>query len=94
MDCERLLFSGHAIRRMQERQTGLQGVLSVVQSGETILEWIDDGEPARLMLGFPQGRPLHVVLAWRDARKTCLVVPVYDPDPSEWTPDFKRKLRQ
>ncbi len=94
MECDRLLFSGHAIRRMQQRQIGFQDVLSVVQRGEIILEWIDEGEPARLMLGFPQGRPLHVLLALRAPQTTCLVVTIYEPDPGEWTPDFKRKVRQ
>lgn len=94
MECDRLLFSGHAIRRMQERQIGFRDVLSVVQQGETILEWIDEGEPARLVLGFPRGRPLHVLLALREAQTTCLVVTIYEPDPGEWTPDFKRKVRQ
>ena len=52
----------------------------------------DTPYPSRLVLGWHGARPLHVVVAdninIEDQEK--IVVTVYEPDPGEWEPDFKR----
>jgi hypothetical protein len=91
MDCRRVLFSGHAAQRMFERQIGIDDVLQITRTGESIAEWHEkDGGPYHLLLGFPKGRALHVVLALR-VDGTCHVVTVYEPDSKSWTADFRRR---
>lgn len=48
--------------------------------------------PSRLLLGYADGRPLHVVVA-EDAAATTIVVTVYEPEPSLWRPGFKRRRK-
>jgi hypothetical protein len=42
MECESVVFSGHAIRRMFERSIATDAVLAVVADGETMTEYVDD----------------------------------------------------
>jgi len=36
-------------------------------------------------------RPLHVAIVVDEQREEERIVTVYEPDPSEWTNDFKRR---
>ena len=36
-------------------------------------------------------RPLHVAIVVDEHREEERIVTVYEPDPSEWTSDFKRR---
>ena len=92
MDFDRIRFSGHAIRRMFERGIGDADVLEVVASGEAIAEYPDDRPyPAKLLLGFAEERPLHVLIAMDPGSRACHVITVHEPDPSLWTADFKKR---
>ena len=52
MECERVVFSGHAIQRMFQRGMGRDAVLAVVAHRETIAAYVDDKPyPSRLPLG-------------------------------------------
>jgi hypothetical protein len=42
----------------------------------------------RLFLG---RRPIHVVVADNLDDRENIVITVYEPDPEEWEPDFKRR---
>jgi hypothetical protein len=46
-----------------------------------------------LVLGFVNGRPLHVVVAEDRAAGTTIIVTVYEPERSLWQPSFKRRRR-
>ncbi len=73
MNCARLLFSGHAIRRMFERGIGRDDAKEVVARGEGIAEYPDDSpHPSRLMLGRVNRKPIHVLVAVDTA--TCRVI--------------------
>ena len=64
------------------------------ESGEIIKEYPDDTPyPSKLMLGFPKGRPLHVVLSHDAEYETRHIITAYLPDPQLWTEDFKKKKR-
>ena len=92
MECERIVFSGRAIRRMFERAIGSADVLEVIGSGKVVAEYPDDEPfPSFLMLGYVGGRPLHVVVAMEGEGRTCHVVTAYDPDPALWGEDFKTR---
>ena len=92
MRCDRVVFSGHAIQRMFQRDVGHASVNAVIASGESIAEYPDDKPyPSRLILGFVEGRPIHVVVAWDVETSTCIVVTAYEPPPEQWEQGFKKR---
>ncbi len=89
MYCEEIYFSGHALTRIFERAIRSEDVACVVRSGGTIREYPDDiPHPSFLILGFVEGRAIHVVVAKDQATGVCIIVTAYEPDPSLWTDDF------
>ena len=92
MQCERLVFSGHAVQRVFERAISVEDVREVVERGELIAAYPDDTPyPSSLLLGFVHGRPLHVVAALDQANATCYVITAYVPDPGQWADDFRAR---
>ena len=92
MQCRDLTFSGHAIRRMFERQVSPVQVRAVIEDGEVVADYPGDTPwPTRLLTGNPDGEPLHVVVALDAGSGVCRVVTVYRPDPSLWGADFKTR---
>ena len=90
MECERVVFSGHAILRMIQRGMGRDAVLKVLTHGETIAEYADDKPyPSRLMLGYVAGRPLHVVVAFDECSGNCIIVTAYEPWLGKWGAEFR-----
>lgn len=64
----------------------------VLDHGDEIETYPDDTPfPSRLMLGSPSGRPLHVVAADEPAAGITYVITVYEPDPTKWDADFRRR---
>ena len=54
----RIIFSGHAIRRMFQWKIGSEEVTAVLRTGETIMEYPEDKPfQSRLLLGFSRDRP-------------------------------------
>lgn len=95
MKCERVVFSGHAIQRMFQRGVGKDAVSAVISGGESIAEYPDDNPyPSRLLLGFVEGRPLHVVVAWDAGTETCIIVTAYEPRPEQWEPGFRKRREE
>ncbi len=47
--------------------------------------------PSRLVLGWVEGRALHVVAAESDHE--IIVITVYEPEPNQWEPGFERRKR-
>ena len=75
---------------MFERAIEQRAVLDVLAHGEVIARYPDDRpHPSELLLGFFDGRPLHVVVAREPGHGCCAVVTAYEPDPSIWNDDFK-----
>jgi len=66
----------------------------VLATGEVIEDYPDDTPyPSRLMLGWCNFRPLHVVTANNKEAQETIILTVYEPDPNKWEPGFrKRKL--
>lgn len=91
---DRLVFRVHAIKRMYERNVSEQEVRNVLATGEAVEEYPDDTPyPSRLVLGWHGSRPLHVVVADNVDDEENIVITVYEPDPKEWEPDFKRRKK-
>lgn len=93
MDCERVVFSAHAIRWMFQRRIDAETVMQVIVERETIAEYPDDTPyPSRVLLGVIKDRPIHVVVATEPVQRgACIVVTVYEPGIDRWAVDFKRR---
>jgi hypothetical protein len=93
IDCASFKFSGHAIRRMFERQVMPYHVTEAVNNGEIIADYPHDTPyPSVLILGWVTQRPLHVVLA-KDPSGVCQVITAYWPDSLIWSTDFKTRRK-
>ncbi|MFI5274931.1 MAG: DUF4258 domain-containing protein [Ktedonobacterales bacterium] len=85
-----LFFSGHARQRMTERQISVANVRSEGDSGEPVEDYPHDTPlRSRILLGWADSRPLHVVAAHDPAANRTIIVTVYEPDPMLWEVDFK-----
>ena len=94
MKLRRIEFRLHAIRRMFEREISDEEVLKVIQEGEVIEEYPNDEPyPSMLILGFVNDRPIHVVLAVNEEESMGIVVTAYQPDPSLWRDNFRRRRK-
>lgn len=85
-----LRFSVHALVRMFERRISLEDVEAVLDAGEVVEAYPGDQPyPSRLLLGWRNARPLHVVVAENLSQNELIVITVYEPDPSQWGEDFR-----
>lgn len=85
-----LVFRVHAIQRMAQRAIDVEHVRQALDTGEIIEDYPDDHPyPSTLILGWIGSRPLHVVVATSPTKR--IVITVYEPDPSRWEPDLKRR---
>jgi len=91
MDCRRIVLTKHVLRRMQERQIPPSAVFEVMANGELIEARDDDSEKVYVLLGFPSGRALHVVVSQRSRTGDCNVRTAYEPDANEWSAGFRRR---
>ncbi len=59
-----LVYRVHALRRMAERAIRDEQVQHVISAGKVIEDYPQDRPyPSRLLLGWVEGRPIHVVVA-------------------------------
>ena len=49
--------------------------------------------PIKLILGFSNGRPIHVVLAYDAANETGYVITAYVPDENIWNNNYKSRRK-
>ena len=92
MRCREVKFTAHSVQRMFERGISHSQVLEIVEKGEVIKEYPEDKPyPGVLILGFVEGRPIHVVVGKDDQNGICYIVTVYEPDPTIWGEDFKER---
>jgi len=69
-----------------------EAVERIAAAGEVIASYPDDAPfPSALVLGFDDGRPVHVVVARDAGTALCHIVTVYRPDPELWGDDFKTR---
>jgi hypothetical protein len=86
---QRISYRVHAIRRMFERKISPTEVEDALRHGEEIESYPhDEPYPSRLLLGFTDGSPLHVVAAYNAQDDLTIVITLYRPDPSRWSADF------
>lgn len=86
------LFSGHVFRRMAERKISPEIIKQVIKDGVVIKEYPDDTPyPSRLILGFDNNRPIHVVTAYNKKDDVEVIITVYEPDEEKWTSGFTER---
>ena len=91
----RLVFRVHALQRMFERAISEDDVRHVLATGEVIREYPEDRPyPSRLILGWRELRPLHIVAADSTDEDAAIIITVYEPSPELWETDFKRRRPQ
>ena len=94
MTSRAVVYRIHAIQRMFERQVSEKNVRQVLESGETIEDYSDEMPfPSRLMSGRRGVRPLHVVVAENIKEAETMVVTVYEPNPLQWKPGFRKRKK-
>ena len=94
INCQEILFSGHAVQRMFQRGLTTKEIQEVIESGEIIADYPDDMPfPSYLILHWIQDRPIHVVVAVDSENLRCLVITAYIPQPYQWNPDFKSRRK-
>ena len=77
---------------MFERGISEVEVREVLEHGEVIEDRPDDLPcPSRLMLGWLDNRPIHVVVSEVAAAKRLVIITVYEPDPAKWSNDFRQR---
>ena len=88
----RLVFRVHALKRMFQRRIRVRDVEHVLKSGVTVEDYPQDQPyPSRLVLGWCDERPIHVVVAWNAGGNETIVVTVYEPDRAQWDERFVRR---
>lgn len=77
---------------MLARGVGRAEVLEVIGNGEVIQRYeYDKPFPSALLLGFPNSRPIHVVVSFDETQRAIFVITAYEPDLTIFQPDFKTK---
>lgn len=95
MTFSELIFRVHAIQRMFQRRINKEDVRHVLATGETIEEYPHDTPfPSRLILGWRESRPIHVVVSDDPELRKTIVITVYEPDADEWDLSFRRRTKR
>ena len=93
MDDSTIIFRVREVKQMFARGISEVEVRDVLEDGETIEESPDDLPYSfRLLLGWVDNRPLHIVVSMVDA-STIAVVTVYEPTDSRWEPGFRARKK-
>jgi hypothetical protein len=89
------VFRVHAIQRMVQRSINEIDVRAVLESGEVIETYPDDTPfPSRLLLGWREGRPIHVVAADNSDAAETIIITAYEPDTELWERGFRRRRQR
>ena len=87
-----IIWRKHTLERMLVRGIERAEVLEVFEKGEAIQRYeYDKPFPSTLMLGFPNSRPIHVVVSFDEIQGEIFVITAYEPDLTIFEPDFKTK---
>ena len=92
MNCQKLVFSSHAIQQMFFRRISKEDVKTAINYGEVIEEKPDDTPfLSYLILDFVNNKPIHVVFSYDQINDTGYVVTAYITDPQLWTDNFRKR---
>ncbi len=90
-----MIYRFHAVRRMLERNVSEEDVSRILKDGKTIESYPNDRPyPSRLVMGYANGRPLHVVLADNIETRESIIITVYEPNTASWETDFEKRKKK
>jgi hypothetical protein len=88
----RIIWRKHTLEKMLARGISRAEILEVLDNGEAIQRYeYDKPFPSALLLGFPNSRPIHVVVSFDEIQLEIFVITAYEPDLTIFEPDFKTK---
>lgn len=94
VDIYHIIYQRHAIERIVKRGIREEDVAHVLIAGETIEDYPHDTPyPSKLLLGWCDMRPIHLVVATDAVGRRKIVITVYVPDFNKWDADFRRRRR-
>jgi hypothetical protein len=90
-----LLYRIHARRSMFARSISDECVEHILQSGEVIEDYPHAFPfPAKLLLGWCNGRAIHVVAASNSSKRQVIVITAYEPTIDKWESDLKTRRKR
>lgn len=90
----KIIYRLHAIERMFERNISVEAVPNVINGGKIIEDYPDDKPyPSKLILGYVNNKPVHVVCAVNKAKDEIIIITVYEPDKEKWNSNFERRIK-
>jgi hypothetical protein len=86
-------ISRHAAEAMADDAIDEAELLAATRNGEVIEDYPSAWPcPAALVLGSAiLGRPIHMVWAHEPQMTRAILITVYLPDPTRWSPDFRTR---
>lgn len=89
-----VVFRVHALEQMFERDISQVEVLDVLEHGVEIEENPDAlPNPTKLLLGWVEKRPLHVVASFLNDPPSIIVITAYQPELARWEPGFRSRRK-
>jgi hypothetical protein len=90
---EKIMWSAHALGKLRHERLRRDAVEGALKNSIIIEDYAMEGRPlpGALMLGFVEGRPIHVVLAVDAALERMFVITVYRPLEARWEDEWKRR---
>jgi len=90
----RVNWKKHALRRILERQVSRERVFVSLAAGEIIeVHELERPLVSCLVLGYYNGKALHVVAAVDGRENVLWIITVYEPSLIEWREDMKTRRR-
>jgi len=90
MKYKSIIFTGHSIQRIFEREIEPEDIEVSIENGEIIEEYLNDKPyPSFLILHYINGKPIHVVSSFDKDSETVYLITAYFPDISIWDETFK-----
>jgi hypothetical protein len=91
---KKILFLSHAVSQMckPDRMITTEDIETVIGNGEVIEDYPEDSRGhSCLILGYSDGRPIHVVCSPKD--DYLAIVTAYLPSDQEWNQNFKTRKK-
>lgn len=89
-----LIYRVHARQSMFTRFISDECVEHIVRNGEAIEDYLYAFPfPAKLLLGWCNGRSIHVVAAENSSKQLVIVITAYEPTLDKWEPDMKTRRK-
>ena len=90
------LYSDHTFDKLRSIDMALGEFVAMLDGSDVPAEVIaaaqeSDTSVKELVLLVQWKRPLHVVIVLDEGREQERIVTIYEPYPSEWTADFRRR---